>query len=305
MISFRATYIMICLATSCFLNISCSNKSYCTDYSLISDGIETLCIIEQYDEALYLFDTYIKGHPEHYGYVERRVALNLFSHTNRVDDYFLFLERHFQEGGIYKILEYETPREFLIKHAAKIEEYAQRPLDSTMTKKDSLLIEDFLFHDQRIRRDTIMERPEKRIKDSINQLALKGLIAEQKYTNLQLRRGLNLLLRHASVEYLADFKSNGLLDFYVSNGAMTKERYYDAVSYKSADIYFDYDEYHKEETHVELNQKRRKIGLLPIKLSPLKNGKNEIRINLPDDENLRYNYVENEIALYIEEICKQ
>ena len=294
---------MFLVAMACLLYVSCSKESRCSDYSLVSDGIETLCIIDQYDEALFLFDEYIKEYPKVYDYIDRRVALNLFSHTNREQEYFHFLGKYVGEGGIAKNIQFETESEFYNEHLVSIEKCLLQCSKSVMPTKDSLIISSFYYNDQRIRKDKIMERSEKRTQDSINQLALKGLIAKRLYTNIQLKRGLSLLLRHASQQYLTDFKTSGQLDYYVAQGVLTRDRYYDAVSYKKNEIYFDYHKYVKKETHNELNHKRREVGLLPIRLSPLVVGKNEIRHHLPNEENLRYTYRPNDISLYIEEVC--
>ena len=300
---YKTKYLVFLIAMAYLLYVSCSKESRCTDYSLVSDGIETLCIIDQYDEALFLFDEYIKEYPKVYDYIDRRVALNLFSHTNREQEYFHFLGKYVGEGGIAKNIQFETESEFYNKHLVSIEKCLLQCSKFVMPTKDSLIISNFYYNDQQIRKDKIMERSEKRTQDSINQLALKGLIAKRLYTNIQLKRGLSLLLRHASEQYLTDFKTSGQLDYYVAQGVLTRDRYYDAVSYKKNEIYFDYHKYVKKETHNELNHKRREVGLLPIRLSPLVVGKNEIRLHPPNEESLRYTYRPNDISLYIEEVC--
>ena len=248
--------------------LGCNDTRSCPSTSLINDGIETLCVIERYDEALRIYDNYIISHPDLKDYLNTKSGLKLFSNTNRHEDFIPLLKKHLEKGGDKEKVHFHIDREFYHENMATIDSMMRHNKPSIVSASDSLIIEEFIFVDQDIRKNRKGSREERRLKDSINQIKIQNLLSEKKYTNYQIEMALSLLLRHCSSDYLKTFKTTGLLEFYTSNGVITNEEYYSAIEYRGKDIYTNRKEFSSQDMLEALNDKRRKVDLLPMRYSP-------------------------------------
>lgn len=279
------------------------NTIPCPSTGIISEAIETLCILDQYDEALSIYNHYIHNHPDLNECINTKTGLKLFSHTNESGAYFFQLKKYLTWGGDKEQLHFHTKREFYYKNMATIDSMVQNINPSFISKSDSTTIVEFIINDQDLRINRQDSREERWQKDSINQIGIKNLIEEKKYANYLIKKALSLLLRHCSSDYLEQFKASGLLEFYISQGIITNEEYYSAVEYIDKDIYFSHSASSNTDMIDALDLKRYRVGLLPMRFSPLIHSMKKIQLHPPGEDQVSTSYPSGQISAYLASLC--
>jgi len=248
-------------------------------------GAIDLCAHNKYfDKAYEIYLVEKHNYPQLDNYINKLVAIKLFSEIGNTKLYEIALANFLYGGGEINSALKHTSDKFAKAHSDLILQIEQKnnhylpEIEGEIEKITKL----FLEQDRFIRTDYKGTKREKIILDSINQINLKVLINDKSSINYKLLPSLNLLLRHASKEYLDFFKSSGLLNHYSSNGLLPLERYYDAYGYVTGFEFFPYNSMSGKDNEKELNRRRKQVGLLPIKFSPLFYKKSDNELNFPN-----------------------
>lgn len=207
---------------------SCKESVNVADCSITAEGIKTLCFWGKYEDAYSLYKKNLANNKESEGYLDNSFGLSLFSHIDQKKYYFKYLEKFIKFHGEKKVAKGFTNDDFYNLYEDEIDDLFDTTLKESISKTDSLIIEEYLIKDQEIRINKLLTKE----KDSIIQIPIKSIIAQKGYNNKLLRRALFLLMRHASPRYLKEYKESGLLEHYASISLLTKEEYYSALAYK-------------------------------------------------------------------------
>jgi len=215
--------------------------------------------------------------------LDKKVAMQLFSSLDDTANYYFFLSQFINQGGNSERIPGCTEESFYEKHIEEINKEITQ--GNRLNKQDNRLRKicaEFYKQDRFIRLDFNGPMEEKILLDSLNQVPMKQLLADTSRVDYGVVKSMELLLRHASPEYLKEFKNAGLLMFYASNGLTSLEKYFDAVAYVTNYNYFPYDDMSGEENRAALNERRVGVGMLPVEFSPLFFKKYDNEMNYPD-----------------------